>query len=94
MAGPVEWAALIFIVGLLIAAIKVAWNARSALAIYQQAIDNRLASEKLQLELRIAALEKDMRHTKNAVAQHAKIYSDMLLDVDRLKGASAPKPKR
>lgn len=94
MRGPVEWAALTFVVVLLIAAIKVAWNARAALAEYQQTIDNRLATEKLQLELRVAALEKDMRHTKNAVGQHAKIYSDMLLDVDRLKGAASVKAKR
>lgn len=94
MAGPVEWAALTFIGVLLIAAIKVAWNARSELAAYQQAIDTRLSTEKLQFELRIAALERDMRHTKANVKQHGIIYSDMLLDVDRLKAGAPAMRKR
>lgn len=83
MSGPVEWAALIFIGGLLIAAIVSSWRARDAVAKFQ-----------LDIELRLAALEKDMRHTKAAVKQHGDIGADMLRDVDRLKGESPQRPKR
>lgn len=83
MAGPVEWAVLIFIVGLLIAAIGSSWRARSMLAVLE-----------LNIELRLAALEKDMRHTKSNVKQHGEIYSEMLRDVDRLKTGAALRAKR
>ena len=82
MAGPVEWAALIFIGGLLIAAIVSSWRARSLLASFQ-----------LGIELRLASLEKDMRHTKKAVEHHAAIHSEVQM-VERLKGTEARRPKR
>lgn len=83
MSGPVEWAALIFIGGLLIAAIVSSWRARDAVAKFQ-----------LDIELRLAALEKDMRHTKAAVKQHGDIGGEMLRDVERLKDAGPPAPQR
>lgn len=74
MAGPVDWAILSLVVGTLLAAVGFSWVAFRYLG---------------RLEIRVELLEKDMRHTKAAVAQHAKITSEMVLDVDRLKKPSS-----
>jgi hypothetical protein len=70
MTGVVEWSVLIFVCGLLFASIVMSTRATLALA---------------KRDTAIALLEKDVRHTKANVAQHAAINSEMQQDVAVLK---------
>lgn len=74
MTGPVEWAALVFVCTLMLAAVGIAWRARGILADLQ-----------ILIAVKVAELEKDARHNKGNIAQHAIINSEMQQDVAVLK---------
>lgn len=74
VAGPVEWAALVLLCTLLLGSLSIAWRARGILADVQ-----------IQIAVKIAELEKDVRHSKNNILQHAVIGSELMRDVAVLK---------
>lgn len=86
MSGPVEWNVLIFIGGLLCAAVVASWVA-------SWRVRSLLADEHLSNELRLASLEKDVRHIKANLKQHGEINAEMFKDIERLKFGT-PKAKR
>lgn len=74
MTGTVEWAVLIFVCGLMVAAIIVSWRARSILA---------------ALEIHVALFDKDIRHVKKNVEQHAVIGTEIQTDIIRIQAEVA-----
>lgn len=70
MQGAMEWAAFSAVAGIVGAGIILAWLGRGLLA---------------ARDLDIQLLIKDVRHTKNNLAQHAENYSEMHDDQIRLQ---------
>lgn len=78
MTGPVESAALVFVGALMLGALGLAWRARGILSDLQ-----------VLIAVKVAELEKDVRHTKVSVAQHAVQFAEMLQDQTRLQSEVA-----
>lgn len=74
MSGPVEWAALVFFCSLMASALGIAWRARGILADIQ-----------IQIAVKFNDFEKDIRHTKRNVEQHAVIGKELNDDMVGLK---------
>ena len=80
MAGPVEWAVLIFVCFLMLGSLGIAWRARGVLSDLQ-----------IQIAVKFSEFEKDIRHMKRNVEQHSVIGADfqkeqisLRKDVDRI----------
>lgn len=90
--GPVTWALVFFVGSLASSSMLIAWRARELLAKYELKYDLALAELNNAIQdrnflgkydLAIADLQKDVRHTKNNVEQHAVIFGELSDDVIR-----------
>ena len=89
MLGPVEWAALSFVCGLIVSSAIAAWMARGFLAGHDLKTELKLAAIEKKLDLALAVFEKDIRHLKNNLAQHGNNYAEMHDDLIRAQAEVA-----